>query len=256
MSTIFYVEEGEGLPIIFIHGFCETHELWNDFISPFIKNFRVLTLDLPGFGRSPLPIEEFTIDSIALMVINWLKEMGISKAIFVGHSLGGYVALSIIKQNPGLATGLCLFHSTAFADTAEKKMSRDKVNDFVRKHGVTPYIRTYVPGLFAHKDDMLISGIYEMGIKTDPKALILYSNAMKERSDSILVLKKSAYPVMIIAGLQDTLISQEDLAQQVTFPLNSAFTILEHSAHLGMIEEREVSGNALLKFAQKCNSSI
>src|SRR6478609_618047 len=210
MSTIFYTDEGEGLPVIFIHGFCETHELWSDFISTFTKNFRVLTIDLPGFGRSPLPTEEFTIDSIGLIIVNWLHEMGISKAVFVGHSLGGYVALSILNQNPGLAAGLCLFHSTAFADTEEKKMSRGKVNDFVRKHGVAPYIKTYVPGLFAQKADIAISKIYEMALKTDPKALISYSNAMKGRSERTQVLQKSTYPVMLIAGLKDTLMPAKD----------------------------------------------
>ena len=113
MSSIFYTDEGEGLPIIFIHGFCETHELWSDFIYPFTKTNRVITLDLPGFGQSPLPSGETTIDSIGLIMIKWLMNIGVSKAIFVGHSLGGYVALSIANQNPGIIGGLCLFHSTA-----------------------------------------------------------------------------------------------------------------------------------------------
>ncbi|HEY5826272.1 MAG TPA: alpha/beta hydrolase [Cyclobacteriaceae bacterium] len=256
MNTIFYTDEGEGLPIIFIHGICETHELWDGFTSFFSKNFRVITIDLPGFGRSPLPAEEFTIDSIGLSVIKWLTTLSISKAIFVGHSLGGYVALSIANQNPGLVAGLCLFHSTAFADTKEKKNSRDKVNDFVRKHGVVPYIKTYVPGLFAQKDNPSIAKIYEMALKTDPKALILYANALKERSERTIVLKKSTYPVLIIAGLKDTLISLKDLEEQVTLPSSAAYILLEHSAHLGMIEETEVSGDALLKFADKCNSTI
>ena len=256
MSAIFYTDEGEGLPVIFIHGFCETHELWDEFISPFTKSFRVFTIDLPGFGKSPLSHEDFTIDTIALTVINWLNHIGISKAIFVGHSLGGYVALSIANQNPGIVAGLCLFHSTAFADTEEKQISRDKVNDFVSKHGVAPYIKTYVPGLFAQKDDPSISKIYEIGLKTNPKTLILYSNAMKERSERTMVLKKSTFPVLIIAGLKDSVLSVKDLNQQVTFSSNCTFILLNRSAHLGMVEERDVAGNALLKFAQKCNSAI
>jgi pimeloyl-ACP methyl ester carboxylesterase len=256
MDTIFYTDEGEGLPIVFIHGFCETHELWDEFIRPFTKKFRVLTIDLPGFGKSPLPPEEFTIDSIGLTIINWLSDIGISEAIFVGHSLGGYVALSITNHNSSLVAGLCLFHSTASADTEEKKINRDKVNDFVKKYGVAPYIKAYVPGLFARKDDPATSEIYKMGLKTDPKTLILYSNAMKGRSEMTSALKKSTYPVLIIAGLKDPLISPKDLKEQVTFATNSAFTLLERSAHLGMVEEREISVDALLKFAIKCNSAI
>ena len=256
MSSIFYTDEGEGLPIIFIHGFCETHELWNDFISPFLKTNRVITLDLPGFGKSPLPSGEFSIDSIGLMIIEWLKNIGISKAIFVGHSLGGYVALSIANQNPGIVAGLSLFHSTASADTEQKRISRNRVNDFVRKHGVAPYIKIYVPGLFVQKNHPALLKIYEMSLKTDPKTLILYSNSMKVRSERSLVLKRYSYPVQIIAGLKDTLIPVNDLKEQVTFSSNSELILLEHSAHMGMIEEREIAEKAVLKFAHKCNSAI
>jgi len=256
MSTIFYTDDGKGLPIIFIHGFCETHQLWSDFINAFTKNFRVLTIDLPGFGESPLPPEEFTIDSIGLMIIQWLTSIGISKAIFVGHSLGGYVALSIANHNPGIVAGLCLFHSTALADTEEKKANRSKVIGFVKKHGVVPYVKTYVPGLFSQKNDPAIPKICDIGFKTDPKTLILYSNAMKNRSERTGVLKKISSPVIIVSGLKDSLIPVKELKEQVTFSSNPVFILLKDSAHMGMIEEREICADALLKFAIKCNSSI
>jgi pimeloyl-ACP methyl ester carboxylesterase len=256
MDPVFYTDEGEGLPIIFIHGFCETHELWSDFISSFTKTNRVITFDLPGFGQSPLPSGELTIDSIGLIIIKWLKNIGIVKAIFVGHSLGGYVALSIANQDPGTVAGLCLFHSTAGVDNEEKRSGRDRVNDFVRKHGVAPYTKTYVPGLFFQKHHPAISGIYEMSLKTDPKTLILYSNSMKIRSDRTAVLKTADYPIMIIAGLNDKLIPVNDLMKQVTFSSNSELILLKHSAHMGMIEEGQIAGKAILKFVLKCNSAI
>ena len=73
MTPLFLQEQGSGKPIVFIHGFCETHEIWKEFITPFITSYRVITLDLPGFGNSELLSTQFTIDTVGDAVAETLE---------------------------------------------------------------------------------------------------------------------------------------------------------------------------------------
>src|SRR5258708_28717038 len=134
MSSLFFREEGSGPPLVFLHGFCETHEIWREFIKPISAQFRIITPDLPGFGKSKKLPDPFTIDQVGNAVGMWLIENQILTSIVIGHSMGGYVALSLAAQHPQLLQGLGLFHSNVFADTNEKKENRNKVIEFVRNH--------------------------------------------------------------------------------------------------------------------------
>ena len=127
MTTIYSQEHGSGEPILLIHGFPFHLEIWNGFSERLSDKFKVITVDLPGFGKSaPLP-SPFSLEQVANTLIGFLREKNLRKVNLVGHSLGGYVALAMIKSNPELFASLVLFHSTAYADSAEKKASRSKV---------------------------------------------------------------------------------------------------------------------------------
>ena len=69
--------------------------------------------------------------------------------MLIGHSLGGYVALAMVEKRPDLFAGLGLFHSTAYADSAEKKQSRNKVIEFVNKNGAKAFTTNFITPLFA-----------------------------------------------------------------------------------------------------------
>jgi pimeloyl-ACP methyl ester carboxylesterase len=248
MGSVFYTDSGKGFPVVFIHGFCESHELWNDFIEPFTKHFRVLTIDLPGFGKSLLPESDFSIDTVGRIVIDWLDELKIASALLIGHSLGGYVILSVGAQKPSLLSGFGLFHSTALADTEEKKTNRNKVIDFVKKNGVSPYIETYVPGLFANKEHAAITKFREIGNQTNSHTLIAYARAMRDRPDRTDVLKGFKKPAILLAGVKDSIIPAKSLEEQASYLSTPTFCSLANSAHMGMVEEKEIAALALLKF--------
>ena len=98
MAHISYKEYGGGYPLLFLHGFCETNKVWEDFAHLLSNDFHVLCPDLPGFGKTSLFANSFTIDDVAKEIKNWLRELSINKCLVVGHSLGGYIALSMARQ--------------------------------------------------------------------------------------------------------------------------------------------------------------
>lgn len=250
MSLLFFKEKGIGPPLVFIHGFCETHEIWNDFVDRFTTDFRVLTPDLPGFGKSEMLPTPFTIDDVGNAVARWLMDLQISSALIIGHSLGGYVTLSLTALHPELVRGFGLFHSTVFADSEEKRENRNRIIQFVQKNGVQPYIDTFVPGLFFDKSSPALQTVHDIASQTKLQPLIGYSQAMRDRQDRSVLLKNEI-PKILIAGVEDTLIAIQISREMAKIALNSSFFEMKGTAHMGFFEAKNECQMVTKRFAHE-----
>jgi len=248
MKEIFFQKSGEGKPVILIHGFCETHEIWNEFAEKLSETFEVFAIDLPGFGDSPLPPAPFSIQDIAGKVIDWIDQENIKSPFLVGHSLGGYVALAMAKRAQEKISGMCLFHSTPFPDSDDRKSNRNRVIEFVKKNGVDPYIDTYVPGLFLDKKHQAIPSVYKIARKTSESTLLNYAAAMRDRPSSIDFLNEFEKPLLTITGDNDSIISVESVREFGHLAKTSWVHILENTGHMGMFEQPEKALNILSNF--------
>ena len=250
MSLLFFKEKGIGPPLVFIHGFCETHEIWNNFVDCFITDFRVLTPDLPGFGKSEMLPTPFTIDDVGNAVARWLMDLQISSALIIGHSLGGYVTLSLTALHPELVRGFGLFHSTVFADSEEKRENRNRIIQFVQKNGVQPYIDTFVPGLFFDKSSPALQTVHDIASQTKLQPLIGYSQAMRDRPDRSVLLKNEI-PKILIAGVEDTLIAIQISREMAKIAQNSSFFEMKDTAHMGFFEAKNECQMVTKRFAHE-----
>src|ERR1700685_3766437 len=98
-----YDDIGTGLPVVLLHAFPLDREMWAPQIGPISSaGFRVIALDLPEFGCPIADRGGFTIDRGADLVASFLKELGVAKAVVVGLSMGGYVAMSIARRHSSL----------------------------------------------------------------------------------------------------------------------------------------------------------
>lgn len=239
MEEIFFRKSGKGKPVLLIHGFCETHEIWDGFDERLSEAFEVFAIDLPGFGDSPLPPAPFSIQDIAGKIIHWIDQKNIRSPFLVGHSLGGYAALALAQQAQKKISGLCLFHSTPFPDNDDRKSNRNRVIEFVKKNGVDPFIDTYVPGLFLDKKHPAIPSVYKIARKTSEKTLLAYTAAMRDRPSSIDFLKEFEKPLLTITGDNDSIISVESVYEFGHLAKTSWVQILENTGHMGMFEQPE-----------------
>lgn len=237
MEEIFFRKSGKGKPVLLIHGFCETHEIWNGFAENLSKTFEVFSIDLPGFGDSPLPVTPFSIQEIARKLIDWIDQENIRSPFLVGHSLGGYTSLAMAKQAQEKISGLCLFHSTPYPDNDDRKSNRNRVIEFVKKNGVDPFIDTYVPGLFYDKKHSAIPGVYKIARRTSEETLLAYTSAMRDRPSSIDFLKEFEKPLLTITGDNDSIISVESVREFGHLAKTSWVHILENTGHMGMFEQ-------------------
>ncbi len=222
--------------------------IWDDFGERFVKSYKVITLDLPGFGKSPILPLPFSLHQVAEQLLQFMTEKEIQDSIVIGHSLGGYVALSMIEKRPDLFSGIGLFHSTAYADSAEKKESRAKVVEFVEKKGALAFTTNFIAPLFANPQNRWIETVKLMAGQSSEAAVVGYTQAMRYRNDQTKTLKGFRKPTLFLAGNQDIGIPVESIFAQASLCQYPEIHILKGVAHMGMLEKPEEAATKIEGF--------
>jgi pimeloyl-ACP methyl ester carboxylesterase len=269
-SSLYYREEGSGLPVVLLHGFAEDGAIWDRELSDLSAYCRVIVPDLPGSGQSPaLTSAEGSaaqegveaqeggaarggVEALAGSILTLLDQLAIQQCILIGHSMGGYIALAFAEKYPDRLTALGLFHSTAYADSEEKKTGRRKSIEFIRNNGSAAFIWQSIPNLFSgytreHHPD-LIDGVINRYSGFSPDSLVAYYEAMIARPDRTAVLRHFAGPVLFIIGQADAVIPMEQVLQQSHLPAVSHIHIIENAGHMGMLEAPDRSNTILQSF--------
>ncbi|MDP3939437.1 MAG: alpha/beta fold hydrolase [Deltaproteobacteria bacterium] len=116
-----YVDEGEGPVIVLLHGFTMSTHSWRFNIAPLAKRFRVIAVDLPGFGQSEKP-RQFLYDmtGFARWVCDFLDALGVCRAAFVGNSMGGGVAYTVATTEPDRVSSLVLVDAVGYQPRNER----------------------------------------------------------------------------------------------------------------------------------------
>jgi pimeloyl-ACP methyl ester carboxylesterase len=250
-----YSDTGHGRAIVLIHGFPETMVIWDEFAVKLSRHFRIITLDLPGHGETPPIGYQHSMELMAEAVKAVMDHLHLRRYVLVGHSMGGYVALAFAELFHDQVSGLCLFHSTPYSDSTEKKADRDKAIALV-KEDTRHYVNDVVTGLFApehraaFKEDIrelkrIAQGISRQGI-------VNALQGMKERPKRDWVLQYADYPVLYILGKKDPIVPFQLVMDQTAQVKNAEVLVLEEAGHMGFIEEKNKCQDALLKFGRKC----
>ncbi|MEO8819826.1 MAG: alpha/beta hydrolase, partial [Ginsengibacter sp.] len=167
-------------------------------------------------------------------------------------SMGGYITLAFAEKYSQLLNSFGLFHSSAFSDTDEKIAVRRKGISFIEKNGAEAFLKTLIPNLFSeetknHKPE-LIEQLFNIAKNISAEALIQYYEAMIKRPDRVSVLESFEKPVLFMIGKHDTVIPIQAALDQCKIPAISTIHILQHSGHVGMWEEEELSNGYLKNF--------
>lgn len=238
---IAYTQQGSGPALILIHGFCESKEMWKAFAEALSTDNTVYCPDLPGFGESPLVEPHISLEKAAVSLQEWMEEQGISKPIVIGHSLGGYVTLALAELMGHGLKAIGLFHSTAFPDDEEKKHTRNKTIQFIKKHGVDKFVESFVPPLFSdqHRAEQAdqISELIQFGKKSSKNGLIAFTAAMRDRKDRFELWKTFPFSKLMIAGELDAAVKIEPSRKHQPFATH--YYELTGTGHMGMFEEPE-----------------
>lgn len=250
-KRIVYLITGIGKPVILIHGFGEKAEVWNNQVEFLKDKYQLIIPDLPGSGQSEM-IDDMSMEGMAEAIRYIMLKENIKSCPVIGHSMGGYITLALAEKYPGLVSAFGLFHSSAFADSEEKKATRRKGIEFIQQHGAFEFLKTATPNLFSPltKDerpeliDKQVAGLDNFL----PSSLVSYYEAMMKRPDRTDILRNTTVPVLFIMGKYDVAVPVEDGLKQCHLPGKSYIHILHNSGHMGMLEEPGNSNLILDKF--------
>jgi pimeloyl-ACP methyl ester carboxylesterase len=250
-----YSDTGTGRVIVLLHGFLGSSEIWDEFVKKLSKRYRIIAIDLPGHGKTPSIGYYHSMELLAQSVKAVLNKAGVRRYVIVGHSMGGYASLAFAELYPENVCGLCLFHSTSYDDSDEKKKDRERIIRLVKKEH-KHYINEAITALFAKENTELFKNEIEIAKKiasqTTKQSIINSLEGMKERKSRELILKFAEYPILFIGGKKDTVINYETLYPQVGACKYPYLVLLEDAAHMGFYEAKKITLKELELFASRC----
>lgn len=253
-KRIVYRTSGKGRPVMLIHGFGETASVWNNQVSVISERHRLIIPDLPGSGSSEM-IADMSMEGMAEIMHEIIHAEGIDRCTVIGHSMGGYVTLALAEKYWNHLDAFGLFHSTAFADSEEKKETRRKGIAFMEQHGGPAFLATSSPNLFStvtkEENPGLVKDFLASLSNFSTPPLVSYYAAMMKRPDRTTVLKDNPLPVLFVLGKYDVAVPLEDGLKLCHLPENAYIHVLQQSGHLGMLEEAGESTRLLNEFLNR-----
>lgn len=244
-----YADFGKGEKVLLLlHGYLESMEVWENFASELSREYRILTLDLPGHGFSGYSIPSdgdaagaITMESMAATVLGVMDRAGIDRCTVIGHSMGGYVALAMAAAAPERLDALVLFHSSPNADSPEKAEFRLR-EIHVIEAGKKEMLAHVNPGRGFSPDNLrrcanAIDELSEQIMLTDDDAIIATLKGMGKRKDQNQMMNALAIPQLMIFGHHDSYITAESAQIMIEAHPTAKVAWLERSGHMGFIEE-------------------
>jgi len=239
-----YERQGKGTPLVLLHGYPLDHHLWDE-VAPLLKDtFDLIIPDLRGFGASTTVETPYTMDDFASDIAGLLDQLGIQKAAIAGHSMGGYVALAFARLYPERVSALALVSSQVLADPTDRKEGRYKSAADVAEKGISSVVEAMTPKFTANPQWQAFA---RKTMETQqPAAYIGALKAMAERADSTPLLSGIKYPVVIVHGDADQLISI-DRAREVKAALPDSHLVeIKNAGHMPMCEAPQETAQALM----------
>ncbi|MGZ9677007.1 alpha/beta fold hydrolase [Flavobacterium sp. GNP001] len=248
-TTISYTDEGKGTAIVLLHGFLENKSMWDFYVPELAKKNRVITIDLLGHGATECLGYVHPMEDNADVVHAVLSELRIRKAIFVGHSMGGYVALAFAELYPDTMKGLVLLNSTARADSEERKKNRDRAIKAVKQSFVN-FISLSIANLFSENNRerlaATIENVKKEALQTPLQGIVASLEGMKIRQDREVLLHLTPFPKLLILGEKDPVLNYEETKEQIE---NTAVKLITFpDGHMCHIENQDELLAVLLSF--------
>jgi pimeloyl-ACP methyl ester carboxylesterase len=246
------IDVGQGIPLLLLHGFCETASIFDGLLPALAQASRVVCPLLPGHGGRAWDPTWRSLDDAACWLRDLLDALEIERCVLVGHSLGGYIAAAFADQFPERLAGLGMLHSTALADAPERRETRTKAIQFVETHGKEPFLKAFVQGLFHAPEPLWLATLDKITAPTDVNAILALTRIMRDRPDRSAAVQRLQVPVMYITGEHDALVSPERSRQELADLKIALLHRIPEASHMGMYEAPEKVLAAILSLVGVC----
>jgi len=243
-EKLFHYEIGQGKPLICLHGYALDHTIWLKMADEIKNNVKLILPDLRGHGRSPAPEGKYSMRSMAEDVLRIMDDQNLECACIAGHSMGGYIAISLAEHYSDRLSGFALVASHTFEDKPEKKINRIDDIERVRQTSVAEVLSEMPEKLTKYSE--ISDYCRKIIFQTSKNGVMGVLGGMAERLDRTLVLNSLLIPKMVIAGVDDQfipLLTSRKMADMVD-GLN--LVEIAGAGHMPMMERPCETGKALI----------
>ncbi len=242
--------EGDGPPLFLIHGIGASRHSWDGVIRSLRQRYRCISYDLRGHGLSPMPPPPYTLDDLVEDLEALRRELGIAKAHFMGHSLGGMIGPAYARRYPDRVLSLGLL-STAAHRTAEDSAKVRGVVAAMRQRGIAPVLETlkerwFTPEFAAARPEVIARRMQQV-IDTDAQVFLSVFDIYAE-TEMAPWLHEVEAPSLVLTGEFDGGCPprlNELIAKQLP---RSQLVILPKLRHAILLEAPEQVAPHLLRF--------
>ena len=250
MEKIYVSDQGEGVPLVLVHGYLGSSEMWNlqkDFLS---KYFRVIVPALPGFGESYNIKSVDSINAMAKTILQILDEKTIKDFHLIGHSMGGMIVQEMVKISDKRINKLICFATGSIGDIPGRFESLDKSIDRLKKEGIKETVKRIPPKWFVEGNKAKYyyfceNAVKEVSEETSRNAL----NAMKNWN-GYNNLKNIKNETLIIWGDKDISYNFEQVDTLNKNIPNSRIEIFEGCCHNVHLEQPQKFNETVKNFLE------
>ncbi|HEX7192787.1 MAG TPA: alpha/beta hydrolase, partial [Thermoanaerobaculia bacterium] len=235
MKTIHYHDDGEGFPIVWVHGFPLSSKVFEPQVA--IDQFRHIRVDLRGFGKTPPAEGETSMASYARDVLDVMDDAKIDRAVIGGISMGGYVVMQLLRDAPERVAALLLLDTRETADTEEGRATRFKQAEEVAKSGIGSVVDSMTPKMAIGEEAR--AAVRKIMEESSPKGVIAALKAMAARPDSAETLRNARVPALVVVGDRDEITPPRDAERMVSLIPHAEQAPIAKAAHAANFERPE-----------------
>lgn len=251
--SIAYRDTGAGLPIVFLHGHPFNQSMWDPQVSALAPHHRAITFDLRGYGASEVPASDSTtLETMADDINGLLGHLDLDKAVVVGLSMGGQIAMAFAEKYPQRLAGLVLAATFPQADSSDAAHARRATADRYLNEGSVLPGAEMLPKLLApasvKRDPALAVRVYTMIAHTPSAGAAAALRGRSYRKDYTASLKKIAVPTLIVVGTQDGYTTVATATRMQEAIPGARLEVFEGIGHLPNLEAPDRFNTVLLDF--------
>ena len=254
-AEIAVVDHGQGHPLLLVHGFPLNHSMWKHQISELSSDYRVLAVDLPGFGQSqplesPVSIRDYA-DALAAMLENLQIEQPVT---FCGLSMGGYIGWQFLTHHREKVHSLIACDTRAANDDDRTARGRRLMAQQVAKDGsqsVAAGMTLKICGQTTQENNPdVIQHVASIIRATDPESIAAGQLAMSEREDATPMLETIGVPTLFAVGIEDTITPPDEMKSMADRVNNSRYVEIPYAGHLSPLENPIAFNTAVRSFLE------
>lgn len=253
-ADIHYEVLGKGPDLVLLHPFPAHHGIWMPVAEQFASRYRVIVPDLRGHGESGVGEGPATMEKHATDLVRILQDANVTRAVFAGESIGGYILFEFWRRHRDRVSALALCNTKATADSEDARKGRLQAAEDVLKRGVEPFVDSNIPKLIGRTTQTnrpdIVGAARAMMMKITPAGLAAVQQGMAERPDSVPTLATIDVPTLIITGDEDMIpLAEAQLMRQHTH--NSDLKVIAGAGHYAAFERPNEVAGLLRDFLQR-----